>query len=103
MILGLKGLTGSTAAIIYVCIVFSWWYGAQCFFGAVGCDATPGSRGLAFVFMHVLSHSGGANLLRHTEGATWMAIVMVRLCVRSFVWREEEETLGTRLKTMLLS
>ena len=27
--------------------------------------------------MHVLSFVGGANLLRHAEGATWLAIVTV--------------------------
>ena len=28
--------------------------------------------------MNVLSVVGGANLLRHAEGATWLAIIMVR-------------------------
>ena len=27
--------------------------------------------------MYVLSYAGGANLLRHAEGATWLAIVSV--------------------------
>ena len=27
--------------------------------------------------MYVLSYVGGANLLRHAEGATWLAIVTV--------------------------
>ncbi|KAJ7371042.1 hypothetical protein OS493_028204 [Desmophyllum pertusum] len=28
-----------------------------------------------FILMYVLSYAGGANLLRHAEGATWLAIV----------------------------
>ena len=32
-----------------------------------------------FILMYVLSSVGGANLLRHAEGATWLAIVKVRL------------------------
>jgi len=31
-----------------------------------------------FILMYVSAYSGSANLLRHTEGATWVAIVVVR-------------------------
>ncbi|KAL9954561.1 hypothetical protein ACROYT_G042117 [Oculina patagonica] len=53
----------------------NWWFGIQCFFGAAGCDSTSGTRGTMFILMYVLSYVGGANLLRHAEGATWLAIV----------------------------
>ncbi|XP_068731350.1 crt homolog 3-like [Montipora capricornis] len=53
----------------------NWWYGIQCFFGGAGCSATPGIRGAMFILMYVISYVGGANLLRHAEGATWLAIV----------------------------
>ncbi|XP_027036189.1 uncharacterized protein LOC113664762 [Pocillopora damicornis] len=55
----------------------NWWFGVQCFFGAAGCDSTSGIRGTIFIIMYVLSYAGGANLLRHAEGATWLAIVSV--------------------------
>ena len=36
-----------------------------------------------FILMYVVSYVGGANLLRHAEGATWLAIVTVeRLTLR---------------------
>lgn len=57
--------------------IFSWWYGFQCFFGGAGCSATSGVRGTIFILMYVLSYVGSANLLRHAEGATWLAIVVV--------------------------
>ena len=63
------------------CVPFafwSWWYGIQCFFGGAGCSVTPGIRGAMFILMYVISYVGGANLLRHAEGATWLAIVTVR-------------------------
>ncbi|KAJ7371043.1 hypothetical protein OS493_028205 [Desmophyllum pertusum] len=53
----------------------NWLFGLRCFFGAAGCDATSGTRGTMFILMYVLSYVGGANLLRHAEGATWLAIV----------------------------
>lgn len=56
----------------------SWWSGLQCFFGLTGRDATSGIRGTVFILMYVLSYVGAANLLRHAEGATWLAIVSVR-------------------------
>jgi len=31
-----------------------------------------------FILMYVCAYAGSANLLRHTEGATWVAIVVVR-------------------------
>ena len=31
-----------------------------------------------FILMYVFAYTGSANLLRHTEGATWVAIVTVR-------------------------
>ena len=58
-------------------LIFSWWYGFRCFFGGAGCSATPGVRGTMFILMYVLSYIGSANLLRHAEGATWLAIVVV--------------------------
>ena len=56
----------------------SWWFGIQCFFGAAGCDSTVGMRGTIFISMYVSAYAGSANLLRHSEGATWLAIVVVR-------------------------
>ena len=56
----------------------SWWFGVQCFFGAAGCDSTVGMRGTIFISMYVSAYAGSANLLRHSEGATWLAIVVVR-------------------------
>ena len=56
----------------------SWWFAVQCFFGAAGCDSTVGMRGTIFIFMYVSAYAGSANLLRHSEGATWLAIVVVR-------------------------
>ena len=35
-----------------------------------------------FILMYVLSYVGGANLLRHAEGATWLAVVTVRLVAK---------------------
>ena len=61
----------------------SWWYGIQCFFHGAGCSSTSGIRGTMFILMYVVSYVGGANLLRHAEGATWLAIVTVeRLTLR---------------------
>ena len=31
-----------------------------------------------FILLYVLAYIGSANLMRHAEGATWLAIVMVR-------------------------
>ena len=56
----------------------SWWYGIQCFFHGAGCSSTSGIRGTMFILMYVVSYVGGANLLRHAEGATWLAIVTVK-------------------------
>ena len=58
--------------------VCSWWYGIQCFFGGAGCSATPGVTGTVFILMYLIAIVSEANLLRHTEGATWMALVTVR-------------------------
>jgi len=54
----------------------NWWFGVQCFFGAAGCDSTSGIRGTMFILMYVCAYAGTANLLRHTEGATWASIVV---------------------------
>lgn len=53
-----------------------WATGFRCFFGGVGCSATPGIAGIIYILTHCLSHVGAANLLRHGEGATLLAIVM---------------------------
>ena len=58
--------------------VCSWWSAFQCFFGGAGCSEAPGIRGTLYIAMHVISHLAGANLLRHAEGATLLAIVTVR-------------------------
>ncbi|KAL9954562.1 hypothetical protein ACROYT_G042118 [Oculina patagonica] len=63
-----------------------WWSGLQCFFGAAGCDATSGTRGTMFILMYVLSYVGGANLLRHAEGATWLAIVTSLVTPLGFIF-----------------
>ena len=71
-------LVFSNIACLNACLLFSWWYGIQCFFGGAGCNSSSGIRGTVFILMYVLSYVGGANLLRHAEGATWLAIVTVR-------------------------
>ena len=48
-------------------------------FGGVGCGSAPGVSGLINMLAHIVSHLGSANLLRHAEGATWLAIVVVRM------------------------
>lgn len=53
-----------------------WTTGFQCFFGGAGCGAGSGIAGTIYILTHILSHAGAANLLRHAEGATWLAIVM---------------------------
>ncbi|XP_022791170.1 uncharacterized protein LOC111330563 [Stylophora pistillata] len=71
----------------------NWWFGVQCFFGGAGCDFTSGTRGTLFILMYVLSYAGGANLLRHTEGATWLAIVMSLVTPLGFIfWTLFEES-----------
>lgn len=64
----------------------NWWFGVQCFFGAAGCDSTSGTRGTIFILMYVLSYVGGANLLRHAEGATWLAIVTSLVTPLGFIF-----------------
>lgn len=64
----------------------NWWYGIQCFFGGAGCNSTPGTRGTVFILMYVLSYVGGANLLRHAEGATWLAIVTSLVTPLGFIF-----------------
>ncbi|XP_067031301.1 crt homolog 2-like [Acropora muricata] len=54
----------------------NWWTGLQCMFGGVGCGSAPGVSGLINMLAHIVSHLGSANLLRHAEGATWLAIVV---------------------------
>lgn len=63
---------------LFSCLFCSWWYGIQCFFHGAGCNSTSGIRGTMFILMYVVSYVGGANLLRHAEGATWLAIVTVK-------------------------
>ena len=62
--------------------VCSWWSALQCFFGGAGCSETPGLRGTLYIATHIISHIAGANLLRHAEGATLLAIVTVRICFK---------------------
>jgi len=64
----------------------NWWFGIRCFFGGAGCSATPGTRGTVFILMYVLSYVGGANLLRHAEGATWLAIVTSLVTPLGFIF-----------------
>ena len=62
--------------------VCSWWSALQCFFGGAGCSEAPGLRGTLYIATHIISHIAGANLLRHAEGATLLAIVTVRICFK---------------------
>ena len=73
-----SGPCGISLTEVFSFFFCSWWFGVQCFFGAAGCDSTCGIRGTIFIFMYVSAYSGSANLLRHAEGATWLAIVVVR-------------------------
>lgn len=64
----------------------NWWYGIQCFFHGAGCSSTSGIRGTMFILMYVVSYVGGANLLRHAEGATWLAIVTSLVTPLGFIF-----------------
>ena len=61
----------------FLSLICSWWFGFQCFFGAAGCDAESAIPGAIYILLHAFNHVGAANLLRHAEGATWLAVVMV--------------------------
>ena len=61
-------------------LLFSYWFAIQCFFGQAGCSYTPGLRGVAFIAMYVVSYIAGGLLIRYAEGATYLAIVQVRVC-----------------------
>ena len=74
----LFGDIGFFLRAIFSRLFCSWWYGIQCFFHGAGCSSTSGIRGTMFILMYVVSYVGGANLLRHAEGATWLAIVTVK-------------------------
>ena len=60
-------------------ILYSWTFGFQCVFGGAGCSYWPG--GLAFLFIsgYIMKVCGSALLLRYSEGATLLAIVLVRV------------------------
>ena len=55
----------------------SWWSSFKCFFGGAGCSAVTGVRGTVHILSHLAAHLASANLLRYSEGATWLAIVIV--------------------------
>ena len=52
-------------------------------FGGASCGSAPAVSGLINMLAHIVSHLGSANLLRHAEGATWLAIVVVRVIKQS--------------------
>ena len=63
-----------------------------------------------FILMYVLSYVGGANLLRHAEGATWLAVVTVRLVAKitrpvwpSVVWYTSQEQISSWVVKILQS
>lgn len=64
----------------------SWWSALQCFFGGAGCSETPGLRGTFYIATHIISHIAGANLLRHAEGATLLAIVTSLVTPLGFIF-----------------
>ena len=52
-------------------------FGFQCVFGKAGCSWTPGALAFLFIVGYIMSVYGAALLLRYSEGATLLAIVMV--------------------------
>lgn len=58
----------------------NWLYGLQFCFGA----AEPAMIGTLVIFLYVCTYAGSVNLLRHSEGATWLVIVQVRKTHSSF-------------------
>lgn len=54
----------------------NWWTGLRCLVGQDGCGSAPAITGMIHVLAHVLGHLGAANLVRHAEGATWLAFVV---------------------------
>jgi len=64
----------------------NWKFGFQCVFGGAGCSGTPG--GLAFLFItgYIMTVCGSALLLRYSEGATLLAIVMSLCTPLGFVF-----------------
>jgi hypothetical protein len=53
----------------------NYWFGVKCFFGGGGCGSSSGLRGTLFIAFYVVSYIGGGLLLRHSDGATFLAIV----------------------------
>ena len=62
---------------IFLRILFSWIFGIQCIFGGVGCSWSPGVLAFLFITGYIMVVCGCALLLRYSEGATLLAIVMV--------------------------
>ena len=52
-------------------------FGFQCVFGGAGCSWTPGVLAFLFIAGYIMTVCGNALLLRYSEGATLLAIVMV--------------------------
>ena len=70
--------------LILGCYVeFSYKFAFQCFFGGAGCTYQPGISGSMFILMYFISYLGGGLLIRYAEGATYLAVVQVRPCLKN--------------------
>ncbi|KAL9954563.1 hypothetical protein ACROYT_G042119 [Oculina patagonica] len=54
----------------------NWTFGFQCVFGGAGCSWAPGVLAFLFITGYIMTVCGCALLLRYSEGATLLAIVM---------------------------
>ncbi|XP_068681598.1 uncharacterized protein [Montipora foliosa] len=56
--------------------VDNWMFGVKCVFGGAGCSWTPPICAFLFITSYLLTVCGTALLLRYSEGATLLAIVL---------------------------
>lgn len=64
----------------------NWAFGFQCVFGGAGCSWGPGGLGFLFITAYIMTVGGSALLLRYSEGATLLAIVMSLCTPMGFVF-----------------
>ncbi|XP_065828551.1 crt homolog 2-like [Oscarella lobularis] len=54
----------------------NYHFGLSCFFGGDSCGSETGVRGFLFIFFYVISYIGSGLLLRYSDGATFLAVVV---------------------------
>lgn len=64
----------------------NWIFGIQCIFGGVGCSWSPGVLAFLFITGYIMVVCGCALLLRYSEGATLLAIVMALCTPLGFIF-----------------